>query len=133
MLNLKMLYFSFGLKQVSFSRDQKSLYEVNQKTIFSLAQGPVKGIIIALTKFDPNIKGVAHPGWYRTISTTAQTTHSSTLYGVILGQWPLEVCLSFAQRPRQRRRKALHSFGQSNASVNMSYCMKSSYLNISGL
>ena len=56
--------------------------------------------ILLLRKLDANIKGAAHPGWHHTMSIIAQTTHSSTLYGIIVGQWLREVCVSFVQRPR---------------------------------
>ena len=48
--------------------------------------------IIPVSQLDANIKGAAHPGWYRTMSVT--------VYGVILGQWAREVCVSYAQHPR---------------------------------
>ena len=56
--------------------------------------------IVPLRKLDANIKDAAHPGWYRTTSVTTLTTHLSTMYGVILGQWMHEVCVLYAQRPR---------------------------------
>ena len=63
-------------------------------------------IIIPLKKFDANFKGATYHG-YLTISTiTAWTVLSLILYGVMLGQWLHEICVTLALHLRTKTQSA---------------------------
>ena len=93
-------------------------------TTFSLKQGETRTshgpIPHPLSKLDANIKGPTHLRWYRIMSVTTWTMHSSALYGIILGQWLHEVCVSFAQCLRTQTQSVYTVFGQFNVILDVS-------------